>query len=115
MVEASHEMRPIRIFGAALILFSLVGTWVFFSPLSPAYFFTFFAEISDPGWMLAFILGNTLFYLLTGLGVIVQKKWGYWFLKLWLYMLFLAFPIGTVISYMFLRYIKKHEIKRYFG
>jgi len=112
--QPAQEMRPIKVIGIALIVFSIVGAWFFFSPLSSGYFFTFFTNISHPRWMLGFLITNIVFYFLTGLGVVFQKTWGYWLLKFWLYLCFFAFPIGTIISYIYLSYIKRHRIKQYF-
>jgi hypothetical protein len=115
MFVPHNELRPIKIFGVVLIIFTFVGTLFFFSPASPGFFFGFFEEMSKSRGALYFLLGTLVFYFLTGLGVVLQKKWGYLLFKLFLYLLFLAFPIGTIISYMTLSYMKRHQIKRYFG
>ena len=61
-----------------------------------------------------FITTIALWYFLTGLGVVGLKKWGYYLFKFFLYILFVSFPIGTVISYKTLKYMKKNNIKDYF-
>ena len=40
-----------------------------------------------------------------------DEKWGYYLLKFVVYILFLSFPIGTVISYSSLKYMKKNNVK----
>ncbi len=54
-------------------------------------------------------------YLTTGVGILLRSKWGYFFFKSFLYLLLLAFPIGTFIAYASLKYIKRNHIKTLFG
>jgi hypothetical protein len=115
MVAAAEEMRPIRILGTALILLTIFGILFFFSPQSPGFFFSFFAQMPQSSLPLYLLIGILIFYFLTGVGVVLQRKWGYWLLKATLFMLMLGFPIGTYISYKTLSYMKKHQIKRHFG
>lgn len=61
-----------------------------------------------------FVAGITGWYLLTGIGVLLQTGWGYYLLKSFLYSLLLAFPFGTVIAWKLLVYIKKNNIRRFF-
>jgi len=53
-------------------------------------------------------------FLSAGIGLFARKKWGYYLFKTFLYFLFLCFPIGTIISYKSLMYIKKNNIKSLF-
>jgi hypothetical protein len=55
-----------------------------------------------------------LWYLLTGICLLTRKIAGYYSLKLVLYVLLIGFPIGTIISYKLLKYIKKHNVKNHF-
>jgi len=55
-----------------------------------------------------------IWYLLTGIGLLTRKKIGYYSLKLFLYVFLIGFPIGTIISYKILKYIKKHNLKNLF-
>jgi FtsH-binding integral membrane protein len=57
----------------------------------------------------------SLWYLITGIGILVRRQWGYYLFKLFLYVLLLAFPIGTIISYKTLTYIKKNNIRSLFS
>ena len=41
---------------------------------------------------------------------LAQKKWGYYIFKSFLYILFISFPVGTLISYFSLRYIKRSNL-----
>jgi len=107
------EIKPIVIFGAVIIGFTLFSTFFFFSPMSPAFFFSFYEE--KPQSALHFLIAVHLFYLFTGVGVVLRTKWGYFLFKVFLYLMLLAFPIGTIISYLALSYMKKHKIKTHFG
>lgn len=109
------KIRPIIIFGAVIILLTLLSAIVLiFRPGSPGYFLGLYRE----GFylILCLLVGFHMFYLLTGLGVISLARWGYYLFKFFLYLhLFIAFPIGTIISYLTLSYMRKHQISRYFG
>ena len=117
MKSREDVIRPIKIFGAILVALAFLGAYFFtyldltasqstFRPNSPSYFGKF-------GFY--FIAGVNIFYLLTGVGVVLLTKWGYFCFKLFLYMMLVAFPIGTLISYVTLSYMKRHQIKRHFG
>jgi hypothetical protein len=54
-------------------------------------------------------------YLTTGVGILLRRKWGYFCFKSFLYFLLLGFPIGTFIAYASLKYIKRNYIKTLFG
>jgi hypothetical protein len=57
----------------------------------------------------------TLWYFVTGIGILKRKVWGYYLLKSFLYLLLLSFPIGTFISYKSLKYMKKNSIRKEFS
>ena len=56
-----------------------------------------------------------LFYLLAGVGVLASTRWGYRLFKFFLWVLFFGFPVGTIISYVTLSYMRKHQIQTFFG
>ncbi len=56
-----------------------------------------------------------LFYLLPGVGVLTSRRWGYRLFKFFLWVLFFGFPVGTIISYVTLSYMRKHQIQTFFG
>jgi|GEM_PF-1466508 len=64
----------------------------------------------------SFYFGNiiSLWYFITGVGLLARRIWGYYLFKVFLYLLFLAFPIGTIISYKSLQYMKRNDIKNLF-
>jgi len=108
-----REIKPLVVFGAIIIGFTLFSAFFFFSSTSPAYFFNFYEARSHSA--LYFLIGIHLFYLLTGIGVILRARWGYFLFKLFLYLTILAFPIGTIISYYTLSYMRRHRLEQYFG
>ncbi len=99
----NDKLKPIRIFGYVLIGASisvvLFTYWIVRQGLPPLFYFT--ASV-------------TAWYLLTGIGIIRPTKWGYYLFKFFLITLFVAFPIGTFISYKTLSYMKKNNIRDYF-
>ena len=62
-----------------------------------------------------FVLVNTFWYLVMGIGIVLQNKWGYYLLKGFLYFMVLGFPIGTYFGVKSLRYLREHDIKSYFA
>jgi hypothetical protein len=51
----------------------------------------------------------------TGLGVVTSTKWGFRLFRIFLYVMLFAFPVGTMVSYVTLRYIKRNQIQQYYG
>ncbi|MFQ5850523.1 MAG: hypothetical protein ACE5JU_08035 [Candidatus Binatia bacterium] len=108
-------IRPIRAFGFVLIAFGVFGSAFFLFLTTPAPFFSPSSPDIYERVLFYFTIAVNIIYLLTGLGVVFLKKWGYILFKLFLYLLFLAFPIGTIISYVTLQYMRRHQVKRCFG
>ena len=98
-----NKMLPITIFGYILmgagILIIIFTVWLTNQGLPPLLFFT----ITVTAWI-----------LLTGIGVIRPSKWGYYLFRVFLIVLFTAFPIGTFISYKTFSYMKENKIKEFF-
>ena len=57
----------------------------------------------------------SIWYLITGIGILLRTKWGYHLFKFFLYVLLFVFPIGTIISYKSLQYMKRNNINKLFG
>lgn len=98
-----------------MIAFGVFGSVFFLFMTTPAPFFSPSSPDIYERVLFYLATGVNIAYFLTGLGVVLLKKWGYILFKLFLYLLFLAFPIGTIISYLTLKYMKRHQIKVYFG
>jgi hypothetical protein len=70
---------------------------------------------SPPAEIGYFFITTSLWYFVTGIGILSRKVWGYYLLKSFLYMLLLAFPFGTFISYKSLKFMKENTIKKEFS
>jgi len=97
--------RPIRIAGICFLIFGAICGLDYVSSLKEPDFDTFFR---------IFVLVNMFWYLLMGVGILLQKMWGYYLLKGFLYFMVLGFPIGTYFGIKSLRYLQEHHIKSYF-
>jgi hypothetical protein len=58
----------------------------------------------------AFGAAITALYLILGVGWWRRARWAYRGLAFLLYVSFVAFPIGTAISYFSLRYMRRHHV-----
>lgn len=109
------EMRPLMVTGVALVGFAAVLTWWFLlRPGSTAFIF----KLDREGIYFAatFIGSVALFYLVTALGILFPRRWGYHLFRAFLYIhLFVGFPITTILAYRGLSYVKAPSIKRHFG
>lgn len=81
---------------------------------------TFYAEYlvqsarDVPTWFAYVGVVAAAFYGLAGIGLLSYKCWGYLLLKVFLYILMLGFPIGTMISIWSLRYMRQNKIRGLF-
>ncbi len=98
-------LRPVIIFGYCLILMSIIILLVEFSSSERNLFKMEFR---------LFAIEVSFVHFFIGLGVILRKKWGYYCFRLYLYLLSVAFPIGTFIGLKMLRYIDQHNVKKIF-
>lgn len=62
----------------------------------------------------SFVSVFSIWHALTGIGILSRKKWGYYLLKSFIYFLLLSVPVGTVISFLSLRYMKRNRVKDLF-
>jgi hypothetical protein len=67
-----------------------------------------------PGFHIFSGMGVSLYYMLTAVGLFWRKRWGYYLFKLFLYLLLLGFPIGTIISYKSMSYMRQSNVKSLF-
>jgi hypothetical protein len=98
--------RFLNIYGWVLIGFSAGGLYSLYclwSTESPS---------ADMGY---FGITITLWYLVTGIGILKRKVWGYYLLKSFLYVLLLGIPFFTFISYKSLKFMKENSIKKEFS
>lgn len=98
--------RPIRVAGTFFVICGALCVLMYLSLLKDPEFVTPFR---------IFILVNIFWYLFMGLGILFQKIWGYYLLKIFIYLMVLSFPIGTYFGVKSLRYIREHDIKSFFA
>jgi hypothetical protein len=104
-MRITKDIRPILIFSYVLIGSGIIGIFMFFNLLYDSNFDKIFC---------IFIGILTGWHLLTGIGIVLLKKWGFFLMKFYLYVLYLGFPIGTLIARKLFGYIKNRNIKAYF-
>lgn len=95
----------VRTMGYLFAVFFLITLWF--------YYLTVHLPESPP-WMGNFIAVHLVFYLVGSLGLFSRRLLGYYALKVFLYALLLAFPIGTYIAIRTLRYMKRENIRSLF-
>jgi hypothetical protein len=114
MRKVDDALRPIRALGLALIALSGLSLGAFTYWLASH---GIIGKVISTGFYLPvplFLLLHILGFV-TGLGVVRLTKWGYRLLKIFLYVVLFAFPIGTIIAYLTLSYMKRHQIEQYYG
>ena len=55
----------------------------------------------------------SLFHFLLGVAIILKNRMGFGIFKTYLQCMYIAFPIGTILSRKTLDYIKKNNIERF--
>jgi len=56
-----------------------------------------------------------LFNILVAIGMLFHRRWGFILVRAYLYIMLLGIPIGTAIAILLLSYIKRQELRGYFG
>ncbi len=105
-MSKNNVLQPVMIFGYCLILMSIIILLAHFSSPERASFHMEFRY---------FAIAISSFHFFIGFGVILRKKWGYYFFRFYLYLLSIGFPIGTFIGIKMLKYIDQHDVKRFFA
>ena len=103
-----EKFKPINIFGYVISTLGIVGL-----VMAPTIFLAD-EEFPQPAWFIVVGVIQILAFLIGGVGIIMRKPWAFYILKLILYWLLIAFPIGTLISVKMLRYMKKNNTKHFF-
>ncbi len=95
----------VRLFGYLFALFFVLTVMLYYQ--------SFF--ISDfPPSLRRFVAANAIFYLIGSVTILSRRLAGYYLLKVFLGVLLLAFPIGTIIGVKILRYMKRQNIRSVF-
>lgn len=106
MILDYNKFKPIKTFGMILTVAGLAGCVALTSEVIAS-------EPYKGPIILPFIL--IAWHVVTGIGILSRKRWGFVFLKTYLYIMYLGIPVGTWLSKKILRYIKDHEIERFFS
>jgi multisubunit Na+/H+ antiporter MnhF subunit len=101
----SKDIRPIIILSYVLIGSGIIGIFMSIRLLYNPNFENSFR---------IFIITLTGWHLLTGIGIISLRRWGFLFLKFYLCVVYIGFPIGTIIASKFFRHIRSKNVKVYF-
>jgi len=104
MIISDEKFIPIRNVGLILILIAAAFTLVYFAP----------DDITSDNIFSYIVFVIIVWHLFTGLGIIWQKKWGYYLFKFYLYVMLINPPVGTCLALKGLKYIKENEIYRFF-
>ncbi len=106
--DSTYSQDPLKLtkrFGWVFVISSFAGLGMWFYLLNDSNFDSSFSIFL--GYM-------TAFHLMMGLGLLLQKLWGYYLFNLFLYILILGFPLGTYISYKTIQFMKAHKLKNFF-
>ena len=105
-----QKFRPVRAGGMFLVAVGVVGLLFCVGGL----LFYYDLTLTEPRFTFLMLVTTSGWHLITGLGIILQKMWGYYLMKLYLYLLLLGIPIGTYIALKSLRYIRDNQIEEFF-
>ena len=112
--NGSTIYRPVKLFGVVLLIFTIFGV-IFFA-------YVFENEDSDFDSLRSrefrsshiwFVVIVSAYYFIVAIGILRRTRWGYYLFKSILYITLPSLPMG-IVSYKYLKYIKKHRIKEYF-
>lgn len=109
-----QEFRPVAVVALALAMIPLAATLYFLIHPSSSFYFVRLQREAFYVPMYFFLFVNTLNAIMC-IGVLRRRKWGYRLFKILLYMLLFGFPIGTLVSYATLSYMRSHQIEQHFG
>ncbi len=105
MITDYRKFMPILTFGLILAVIGMAGLFLSYS-LS--------TEVDVSSTMKYFGWIMSTWSLLSGLGIIFRKPWGFYLLKSQLYLYYVCVPIGTFIAYKLSKYIEENDIKSIF-
>ena len=101
MKKLQHLPQPLKYFAYILISASVFGVWLLYD-LSQQDGFDLHFSI--------FVAVSMALHSIVGFSILSMKRWGYVIFKCYLYLLFLAIPVGTYISYRTLKYMDANRI-----
>jgi len=77
--------------------------------------YRFWLRPDVPQWWLYFFTAIAVFYLVGSIGLVNRSILGYYALLVFLSVLLVSFPIGTVLAVRTLRYMKRNSVRSLFG
>ena len=95
--------KPLCYFAIVLIVSSILGLGLMYSV---------FNDISFDSDFSLFIIAMIMLHSIVGCGILSKKRSGFLIFKSYLYLLYLAVPIGTYIAYKTLNYIERHRLEK---
>ena len=105
MILDYNRFKPIKTFG---ILVSVAGIFTVYALVAE-----FNATNSETGVVIFFLI-MAIWHLVTGAGILFRKTWGFTLMKVYLYIMYLGIPLGTLLARKILNYIKENEIELFF-
>ena len=96
--------KPIRNFGYFFIVLGICGFAVLLTELR---------DIEQLILVWLFIGSLSLFHLMLGIGIVLKKRLGFGVFKTYLQCMYIAFPVGTILSKKTLEYIEQNNIERF--
>jgi hypothetical protein len=105
MILDYNRFKPIKTFG---IILTVAGIFI-----ALALFAESNAPKVDEGGII-FLSIMAIWHLASGLGILLRKMWGFKLMKVYLYIMYLGIPLGTLLARKILSYIKENEIELFF-
>ena len=114
-MQNNQSQRAVHLFGFAFIGLAALQVAMLVHPLFlDSESSVHVTKWTHPGNVVGAFGGSTALLLFTGVGVLLRKRWGYYLLKALLYVILLGFPIGTLVSWLALRYIRNQQLREQF-
>jgi hypothetical protein len=101
----------------------IINTFYNHKPIQYFIYYLFFSVIA--GGLLCFFTQGTelsycsnftaimlIWHLTTAISMLLKYRVGFYLFKLYLYILYIGFPIGTYVAKWFFAYIREHEIEK---
>ncbi len=105
MILDYKKFKPIKTFGVILTAAGMFGISLLLSELNAS-------TLNMPA--IYFLLIMSIWHIVSGIGILLRKRWGFHLMKLYLYFMYLGIPIGTLLSKRIFAYINENDIELFF-
>lgn len=105
MIIDLQKFKPIKTFGMFLSFLGVVGIIIFL------------LEWNNPDFKIpfqVFLVAMIVWHLLTGIGIITRRTWGFHLMKFYLHLLMWGYPFGTITAKRMFKYVEENQIKDVF-